>query len=143
MQFKRSTHTETLKNNYMISLTDIMFIILLFFILTPSFNHSSLDDESKKGLIIDIPVSHNATIVSAPIEITINAQLSYFIDDAPIMLADIKNVLQEKLNQQSKSILLRIDKTVPIQNMIQIVDIAHTLHTPIAVETKQEDLSNE
>lgn len=143
MPFKHSRHTEALKSNYLISLTDIIFLVLLFFILTPSFNHSSHDDGTKQGLIINIPDSHNATALVSPIEITIDAQLSYFIDGEPILLADIQHTLQEKLAQQPQNILLRIDKTVPIQHMITIVDIAHTLHTPIVVETKQADLSNE
>jgi len=143
MQLNRSSHTEAGNYNYMISLTDIMFLILLFFMLTTAFNHANLDDESKKGLIINIPSSHNATSVSYPIKISINSQLSYFVDDEPVKVADIKNVLEAKLAQKSTSILLRIDKTVPIQNMIQIIDIAYTLNAPIAVETKQEDLPNE
>ncbi len=143
MPFNRSRHSEALKSNYLISLTDIMLLILLFFILTPSFNHSSQDDGQKKGLMIDIPDSHNATTIASPITITIDAQLSYSIDGEPILPADIQSALQDKLAQQPKSILLRIDKTVPIQHMISIVDIAYTLHAPIAVETKQADLPNE
>jgi biopolymer transport protein ExbD len=127
----------------MISLTDIMLLILLFFILTPSFTQSSLHDHTKQGLLIDIPNSHNATTITASIEITIDAQLNHFIDGEPILPADIENALQEQLHQQANHILLRIDKTVPIQHMIYIVDIAHTLHTPISVETKPENLPHE
>lgn len=127
----------------MASLTDIISLLLLFFMLTVSFGSASLSVESTKGLTIDLPTSHSADIVVPQIQVTITAQLDYYVDNEPIQLENLKNVLQEKISQTSHLILLQIDRTVPIQHMIQVVDIANSLNAQVSVATKQEDLHNE
>jgi biopolymer transport protein ExbD len=127
----------------MASLTDIISLLLLFFMLTVSFGSASLSVEATKGLTIDLPTSHSADIVVPQIQVTITAQLDYYVDNEPIQLENLKNVLQEKISQTSHLILLQIDRTVPIQHMIQVVDIANALNAQVSVATKQEDLHNE
>lgn len=141
MRLKRRFKTNTQFN--MASLTDIISLLLLFFMLTVSFGSASLSVESTKGLTIDLPTSHSADIVVPQIQVTITAQLDYYVDNEPIQLENLKNVLQEKISQTSHLILLQIDRTVPIQHMIQVVDIANSLNAQVSVATKQEDLHNE
>lgn len=141
MRLKRKFKTNTQFN--MASLTDIISLLLLFFMLTVSFGSASLSIESKKGLAIDLPTSHSADIVVPQIQVTITAQLDYYVDNDLIQLEDLKSILQGKISETSHFILLQIDKTVPIQHMIQVVDIANSLNAQVSIATKQEDSYNE
>ncbi len=141
MRLKRRYKANTQFN--MASMTDIIFLLLLFFMLTVSFGSASPAAESTKGLTIDLPTSHSADIVIPQIQVTITAQLDYYVDNEPVQLENLKNVLQEKISQTSHLILLQIDRTVPIQHMIQVVDIANSLNVQVSVATKQEDLHHE
>jgi biopolymer transport protein ExbD len=141
MRLKRRYKANTQFN--MASMTDIIFLLLLFFMLTVSFGSASPSPESTKGLTIDLPTSHSADIVIPQIQVTITAQLDYYVDNVPVQVESLKNVLQEKISQTSHLILLQIDRTVPIQHMIQVVDIANSLNAQVSVATKQEDLHHE
>jgi biopolymer transport protein ExbD len=123
----------------MASLTDIISLLLLFFMLTVSFGSTQLPTESTKGLTIDLPTSHSAHTIVSQIQVTITAQLDYYVDNEPVQLKDLQEVLQQKISQKSPLILLQIDRTVPIQHMIEVADIANSLNAQIAVSTKQED----
>lgn len=140
MRLKRRYKTNTQFN--LASLTDIISLLLLFFMLTVSFGSATLSLEPPKGLKIDLPTSNSADSVAPQIQVTITAQLDYYVDDAPVQLENLKKVLEEKISQPAHLILLQIDKTVPIQHMIQVVDIANSLNAQVSVATKQ-DFHNE
>lgn len=137
MRLKRRYKTNTQFN--MASLTDIVMLLLMFFMLFVSFGSASLSTESTKGLKINLPTSHSADTVAPQIRVTITAQLNYYVDNEPINVENLQDVLQQKISQTSPFLLLQIDRTVPIQYMIQVVDIANSLNAQVSVATKQEN----
>jgi len=115
----------------MSSMTDIVFLLLIFFMLTVSF-------VTPTGLVVDLPTSHSANTLSPQIQVTITSKLDYYIDNEPVKLEDLGSMLQEKISQKSNLILLQLDRSVPVQHMIQVVDIANSLHAQVSVATRPD-----
>ncbi|ACE05507.1 Biopolymer transport protein ExbD/TolR [Candidatus Amoebophilus asiaticus 5a2] len=115
----------------MSSMTDIVFLLLIFFMLTVSF-------VTPTGLVVDLPASHSANTLSPQIQITITSKLDYYIDNEPVKLEDLGSILQEKISQKSNLILLQVDRSIPVQHMIQVIDIANSLHAQVSVATRPD-----
>jgi len=115
----------------MSSMTDIVFLLLIFFMLTVSF-------VTPTGLAIDLPASHSANIVIPQVQVTITSNLDYYVDHEPVRYEELGTVLQQKISQKANLVLLQVDRSVPIQHMIQVVDIANSLHAQVSVATRSD-----
>ena len=113
------------------SMTDIVFLLLLFFMLTVSF-------VPPIGLTVDLPTSHNANTVTPQVKVTITKNLVYYIDNQIIESSHLQAALQGKLLGTSKLVLLQIDQSVPVQQMIQVVDIANGLQAQVSIATRPD-----
>jgi biopolymer transport protein ExbD len=128
MKIKRKRRLLTTQFS-MASMTDVVFLLLIFFMLSVTFI-------TPTGLMVDLPNSQQTDAIVPQINLTITSQLDYFIDGKPVHLDDLETVLSEK--SHAKLIFLEIDKTVPVQYMIQVVDIANKLKLSVSVATKIE-----
>jgi biopolymer transport protein ExbD len=113
------------------SMTDIVFLLLIFFMLTVSF-------VPPIGLTVDLPTSHNSNTVTPQVKVTITKNLVYYIDNQIIESSHLQAALQEKLLGTSKLVLLQIDQSVPVQQMIQVVDIANGLQAQVSIATRPD-----
>ena len=48
------------------------------------------------------------------------------------------SLIIRKISQKSNLILLQVDRSVPVQHMIQVVDIANSLHAQVSVATRPD-----
>ena len=115
----------------MISMADIMSLLLLFFMLT-------MPSMAPIGLTINLPNSYTSKDINPQIRVTITSELAYYIDNELVTLEEFRNLLEKKISEKSKLILLQVDKSVPIQHMIKIVDIANSLQARVSVATRPE-----
>jgi len=76
--------------------------------------------------------------LSPQIQVTITSKLDYYIDNEPVRLEDLGSILREKISQKANLILLQVDRSVPVQHMIQVVDIANSLHAQVSVATRPD-----
>ena len=113
----------------MSSMTDIVFLLLLFFMLSVSF-------APPIGLTIDLPSSHYANPVTAHTKVSITSNLAYYVADEPIDRMCLKEILSNKLSSTPKLVFLQVDKSVPVQNVIEVVDIANGLQAQVSVATQ-------
>jgi len=115
----------------MSSMTDIVFLLLIFFMLTVS-------SVSSQALPIDLPLSSNAETLSPQVNVMITADLTYYVDQEKTTREHLEGVLQQKLNMAQRLVLLQIDKSVPVAHMIYVTDIAASLHAKVAVATQPD-----
>ncbi|MCU0317939.1 MAG: biopolymer transporter ExbD [Amoebophilaceae bacterium] len=113
----------------MSSMTDIVFLLLIFFMLT-------VTSVTPQALLIDLPMSSNATDISPPqVNVMITADLTYYVDHQRITREQLAGLLQQKLVADQRSVLLQVDESVPVAHMIYVTDIAASLHAKVAVAT--------
>jgi len=112
-------------------MTDIVFLLLIFFMLTVSFI-------TPTGLAVDLPTSQTTHTPSPQVQVTITAGLDYYVDNQKTTLAQLAPMLQARLSSRNGTLLLQVDKSVPVAYMIKVVDIASSLHAHVFVATRPD-----
>ena len=130
-------------NFNMSSMTDIVFLLLIFFMLT-----STLVTQNALDLLL--PKSENSNndnpATSVQIEdIDGNEIPNFYIDadrDNPIEINNLEEILLEKLNSKEESdrgIVLEADNTVDIGYVVEVMEIASNNNFKIVLATSQEE----
>lgn len=103
----------------MASMTDIVFLLLIFFMITSTLVTTS-------ALDILLPKAQGKTENKKAVAITINKNLEYFIDNTPSTLETIEQELAALLvDEENPSLILRAEEGVPIEYAVTIMDIAN------------------
>ena len=116
------------------SLADILFFLMLFFLMVSTL-------ASQNALGIKLPESRTGkTIHQELLNVTINAQREYFIDGKQVAFTDYEATLKGKsIISPNITVALRIDKSVPIEELINAVDVInlYKLHSVISTAEKK------
>ncbi len=103
----------------MSSMTDIVFLLLIFFMLTSTL-------VTVNALDILLPKASGKTENSKSIAISITKKLDFYIDRDKVKEGDIEKKLTSLLaNQENPTIVLRAEEGVPIEKAVHIMDIAN------------------
>lgn len=111
-------------------MTDIVFLLLIFFMLTSQFITPS-------GLDISVPTSTTSSKVVSRVNLAITKDLRHYINGKETPLKQLKKNLATALSKAKEgSVLLSVDKSVPVQNLIDVVSIVNELKAPLTVITR-------
>lgn len=114
---------------YTASLSDIMFFLLLFFLII-----STLVNPSVIKLLL--PKTQYAEQVTAEknVNISITKDLQYYFNDRPVTFEDIEPLLVENQKNNVKlTVILQADNTIPLQNVVDIVGIGNKLKVKVVL----------
>ena len=116
----------------MSSMTDIVFLLLIFFMLTSTM---------VKTIALDIvlPTAKGKTDTNKNVSVTINKDLAFFIDKNPVEETNLENALIAIMGStENKAVVLRAEKSVPHEKVIYVMDIAYRngLKMVVAVNPK-------
>lgn len=102
------------------SLNDIMFFLLLFFLIT-----STLVSPNVMKLLL--PKADSGKAMSKQnITVSVNSDLEYYIDNKPVVQTDLEPTLLQKIaGMPEPTVILKVDKTVQIQSLIDLLDIGN------------------
>ena len=116
----------------MSSMTDIVFLLLIFFMLT-----STLVTTNALDLVL--PNSTAQTVKKQRVSVSINENFEYFIDKEAFELKYVEAQLIDKLaGQDEQVVVLRVDKSVPIEYAVEVMDIAYRNKFKIVLATQQK-----
>jgi len=116
----------------MSSMTDIVFLLLIFFMLT-----STLVTTNALDLVL--PNSTAQTVKKQRVSVSINENFEYFIDKEAVELRYIEAQLIDKLvGQDDQVVVLRVDKSVPLEYAVEVMDIAYRNKFKIVLATQQK-----
>ena len=113
----------------MSSMTDIIFLLLIFFMLTASFITPS-------GLPVSLPSSKSSTIVIQKVSVTITKDLKYFVNDKEINISDIEIHLRDEIGDKEGLVVLHCDKNVPVEHLVNVAGIATSLEAKVTIATQ-------
>ncbi|MBA4298616.1 biopolymer transport protein ExbD [Algoriphagus alkaliphilus] len=113
----------------MSSMTDIIFLLLIFFMLTSSFITPS-------GLPVNLPSSETSDIVLQEVSVTITKDFKYSVNDRIVARDQIKSELTSLLQGKKGQVVLHIDKEVPVEYLVEIGGIAAGLEANVSIATK-------
>ena len=113
----------------MSSMTDIIFLLLIFFMLTASFITPS-------GLPVSLPSSKSSTIVIQKVSVTITKNLKYFVNDKEVNISDIEIHLRNEIGDKEGLVVLHCDKNVPVEHLVNVAGIATSLEAKVTIATQ-------
>ena len=113
----------------MSSMTDVIFLLLIFFMLTSSFITPS-------GLPVNLPSSETSDIIMQEVTVTVTKDLRYTVNEKVVSREEIKNELTLLLRDKKGQVVLHIDKDVPVEYLVEIGGIAASLEANVSIATK-------
>ena len=103
----------------MSSMTDIVFLLLIFFMLASTLVTTSAID-------ILLPKASGKTENKKSVAVSIKKDLTYYIDQKRVGESVLENQLLQILSSQSQpTIVLRAEQSVPVQHVVKVMDIAN------------------
>jgi len=101
----------------MSSMTDIVFLLLVFFMLTSN---------APNALDLLLPKAKGKSTNTQNVSVTINKNLEYFVNNEQINKEYIEIELKKALEGQEKpTIILRAEENVAIKEAVNVMDIAN------------------
>ncbi|BDD09264.1 biopolymer transporter ExbD [Fulvitalea axinellae] len=113
----------------MSSMTDIVFLLLIFFMLTSSFVTPS-------GLQVSLPSAKQPKVVMQNVTVSITKDLRVSVNDKKSSMANIENDLAEALHGSEGSVTLHVDKSVPVEYFVKVAGIANALKAKVSIAAK-------
>jgi biopolymer transport protein ExbD len=101
------------------SLTDVVMLLLIFFLLSSSFI-------AEPTISVQLPKAESSDPkTEQTIAITLTDKGALYLNDAPVQLADLGKTLAQRLKESpDRAVQIRADKAVTLERAVQIVDIA-------------------
>ena len=115
----------------MSSMTDIVFLLLIFFMLTSSFITPS-------GLPVNLPTSKASTVEMQKVSVTITENLDFYVNDKKVSRGSLEGELRSKLIGNEGVVALHIDKAVPSEHLVYVAGIATALEAKVSVAVKSK-----
>lgn len=114
----------------MSSLTDIIFLLLIFFMLT-----STLVNPNALKLLL--PSSDNKTKAKMNLTVSIDKELNYYVGKDRVALSQLSGILTKELKgTPDATVVLSAEQSVPIQNVVQVMNIANDLKIKMILATQ-------
>ena len=110
-------------------MTDLIFLLLIFFMLTSSFVTPS-------GLPVNLPSSVASTIEVQKVSVTVTKDLQFFVNDKKVTRATLESELKRNLASPNGVVVLHIDKSVPTEELVNVAGIATSLKAKVTIATK-------
>ncbi len=106
----------------MASMSDLVFLLLIFFMLTSTL-------VAPNAIKLLLPNSNSKTMSKQTITVYINKARDIYVDDRRVEPANLENIIYSQIrNEQSASVVLRSDKTVPVQDVVTVIDAVNEIN---------------
>jgi biopolymer transport protein ExbD len=130
MALKRTTKASMEFN--MASMSDLVFLLLIFFMLT-----STLIAPNAIKLLL--PKSNNQTPSKPQVSVSITANLNYYLGTRHVTFNELEPLLLKELNNNpDPTIALHTDKSVPVEYVVKVMNIARKYKYKVILATAPE-----
>ena len=117
-------------NFSMSSMTDIVFLLLIFFMLTSTL-------VTTNALKIELPTSSAESLKQQTVSISITDDLRYFINNEAVEQVFLESTIKEYFSSDDNpTLVLRAEKNIPIQYAVEVIDLAYRNNYKIVLATQ-------
>ncbi len=114
----------------MSSMSDMVFLLLIFFMLTSTL-------VAPNAIKLLLPSSNSKTMSKQSVTVYINKARNIYVEDRKVEPANLSNILYGLIREeQSASIVLRSDKTAPVQDIVVVIDAVNELNSKYDTQHK-------
>ncbi|MFA8451060.1 MAG: ExbD/TolR family protein [Bacteroidales bacterium] len=106
----------------MASMSDLVFLLLIFFMLT-----STLIAPNAIKLLL--PESSSKTMAKQTVTVYIDDRMSFYVGETKVSKTQLRSNIEKGLKGDPKgSVVLRADKTVPVQYVVVVIDAVNQIN---------------
>ncbi len=125
-----SSRNKVSPNFNMSSMTDIVFLLLIFFMLTSTL-------VSPNALKLLLPSSSSKTLSPQTVSVSITKELEYYVDREKVEFQFLEPIIKKKMgNNPENSIILHVDKQISVEEAVKVMDIASRNKYRMVLATK-------
>ena len=112
-----------------VGMTDVVFNLLIFFMLTSTLVHPT-------AIKLLLPKGSTQTSAKPQTTVSITGDLKYYVEKQPVSIEELENVLKQKLGKNPEIyIALHADKSVPFENVVKVLNIAQSNNYKLIIAT--------
>ena len=115
------------------NMSDLVFLLLIFFMLT-----STLISPNAIKLLLPSSTSPRVLAPAKPVKIYIDEKLQYYIDGTPVDELKLAEQMTIRLKESppDASVVINADATVPVQAVVNIIDIVNQINESLNASHK-------
>ena len=104
------------------SMSDLVFLLLIFFMLTSTL-------VAPNAIKLLLPSSSSKTMAKQTVTVYINDRFQYYVDETPVADDELASVISDRIDGQTDAtVVLRSDKTVPVQYVVNVIDAVNDIN---------------
>ena len=104
------------------TMSDLVFLLLIFFMIT-----STLISPNAVKLLL--PESSSKTMAKQNVTVYIDDTYSFFVGEQPATVDMLEPMLEAEIGEvQDACVVLRADKTVPVQYVVNVIDAVNAIN---------------
>ncbi|MDL2315136.1 biopolymer transporter ExbD [Bacteroidales bacterium OttesenSCG-928-C19] len=104
------------------TMSDLVFLLLIFFMLT-----STLIAPNAVKLLL--PESTSKTMAKQNVTVYINDDFTFFVEETPTSIESLESAIEHEIaGIENGSIVLRADKAVPVQYVVNVIDAVNAIN---------------
>lgn len=113
------------------AMNDIMFFLMLFFLIASTITNPNV-------IKLVLPKSSSGQSISKKtITVSVTKDLRYYVEKKEVSVDNLSSTLTTYKNMASElTIVLHVDKTVAIQDVVQVMDVAQKLNIKLVLATE-------
>ena len=105
------------------TMSDLVFLLLIFFMLT-----STLVAPNAVKLLL--PESTSKTLTKQNVTVYINDDYTFFVEENPTSIESLESAIEREIaGIENGSIVLRADKIVPVQYVVNVIDAVNAINS--------------
>jgi biopolymer transport protein ExbD len=112
------------------SMNDIMFFLMLFFIIISTLLNPSM-------IRVSLPNSRNSqTLQKKEINLTMTKEKLYYVNNTQVPFDALEAQLKKELSHAPDAfIMLRFDSSLPIQDLVNVLSVGNRLNSKMIIAT--------
>ena len=104
------------------SMSDLVFLLLIFFMLTSTL-------VAPNAIKLLLPSSSSKIMAKQTVTVYINDLFQYYVDETPVTDEELSTSINAKIGGQADAtIVLRSDKSVPVQYVVNVIDAVNDIN---------------
>lgn len=104
-------------NSNMSSMTDLVFLLLIFFII--------LSTLVSNGVNVELPQAKGTNSVTAKLTVSIKPDGSYYLDGGAIAFDQLEGAIRQRMTGLTDNVMyLQVDEAVPTGQTVQLIGMA-------------------
>ncbi|MCO5232668.1 MAG: biopolymer transporter ExbD [Chitinophagales bacterium] len=115
---------------FVASLNDIMFFLLLFFLIASSL-------VSSNGINLNLPSANAQVVPEKTVDISITQDLQYYVNKTPVSLELLAVSIESAIgDNDAATVVIRADKTIPLEQVVKVMSIVKDMNLKMVLATE-------